>query len=242
MKLFRYSGNKTKLIDRYIMPSIPYKRIVEPYFGSGAFSLNNKGPAVGYELNEDLYDLLIWLKEVDRGTLESLQKIVISNRFENGKIDIRTLNLSKGAETYLKINVCSAVVGQLSSWKIYPRHNLPIEETLKAIPRLKEIDIFNMSGEKHLEKDGDLFFIDPPYVNTSANYKTAKKDFTDLYNPQDTKKLISRLSSPIIFTYGTLANEIFPEYDWNLVKEIKVPNIKNGGTVSRFEYVTYLNF
>ena len=62
------------------------------------------------------------------------------------------------------------------------------------------------------------------------------------YQPDNTKELISRLSSPIVFTYGTNAREVFPEYDWQLIKTIKVPNLRKGGTVDRHEYVSYLNF
>lgn len=242
MKLFRYSGNKTKLIKNYKMPPKGFSRIVEPYFGSGSFSINNPHKAIGYEINNDLYQMLMWLKTVDRQDLEALKNIVDINKSKNEKLDIRTLDISKGAEIYLKINVCSAVVGQLSSWKIYPQHNLPIEETLKAIPRLREIDIYNTNGENHLEQDGDLLFIDPPYINTQANYLSKNKDYTEIYNPENTKQFIKNLNCPVIFTYGTNAQEIFPEFDWQLVKEIKVPNIKNGGTISRYEHVSYINY
>jgi len=242
MKLFRYSGNKTRYLQYYKMPSQGYKRIVEPYFGSGSFSLNNTGSAVGYEVNDDLYAMLAWLKTTDKTELFDLKKIVDINSSKNEKLDVRTLQLEKGPETYLRINVCSAVVGQLSSWKIYPQHKLPVEKTLESIPRLKEIILFNKSGESHIEDDGDLVFIDPPYIDTKANYFSQSKDYTDLYNPNTTIDFIKNTKSPIIFTYGTNAKKIFPNYNWNLVKEVKVPNIRNGGTVSRYEYVSYINF
>ena len=53
MKLFRYSGNKVRLIKHYRKPSHDVKRIVEPYLGSGAYSLANDKPGLGIEINED---------------------------------------------------------------------------------------------------------------------------------------------------------------------------------------------
>jgi len=35
---------------------------------------------------------------------------------------------------------------------------------------------------------------------------------------------------------------VFPEYDWHLVKTVKVPNMKKGGTTDRTEWVSYINW
>lgn len=86
-------------------------------------------------------------------------------------------------------------------------------------------------------------FIDPPYVKTSANYISQKNRNIELdYRPEDTVELIGSLRSPIIFTYGTSAPETFPGYNWEVVKTVKVPNTRRGGTVERTEYVSYINF
>ena len=68
-RVTRYSGNKTRLLKYYGIPvSEVYatggiKRIVEPYFGSGAFSLNQTLPAVGYEINPLLCEMYRWLQQ-----------------------------------------------------------------------------------------------------------------------------------------------------------------------------------
>jgi len=43
-----------------------------------------------------------------------------------------------------------------------------------------------------------------------------------------------------MLTYGSNAAEVFPSYSWELVKTVKVPNMRKGGTVDRHEYVSYI--
>jgi len=247
VKLFKYSGNKERLTKLYRLPDRNYsvKRVVEPYLGSGAFTLNCGlgAPSLGYEVNEDLYLMWQWLKGTTEAELIDLNNYLQELKSKEEKPDLKGRGLEPGPLTYLRVNVCSVVVGQLSSWKVYPQHKLPIDKTIKCLPLLKEFDVVYGSGESFTDSPGDLVFIDPPYVNTSANYKSVKnKKIEAEYQPDNTKELISRLSSPIIFTYGTNAKEVFPEYDWQLIKTIKVPNLRKGGTVDRYEYVSYVNF
>lgn len=246
MKLFKYSGNKEKLTKLYqLPPDYKVKRIIEPYLGSGAFSLNCgiEAPTLGYEINEDLYAMWQWLKGVSESELLELNKYLEELKSKEEKPDLKGRGLELGPLTYLRVNVCSVVVGQLSSWKVYPQHKLPVSKTIECLPRLKDFEVVLGSGENFSDRCGDLVFIDPPYVDTSANYKSANNKKIEIqYRPENTKDLVARLSSPIIFTYGSNAKEVFPEYDWQLVKTIKVPNMRRGGTVDRHEYVCYINF
>ena len=245
MRLFRYSGNKAKLAALYDLPQRPFKRIVEPYLGSGAFSLRHcEGKDVlGYEINEDLYDMWMWLKTVSPDQLIELYDFVEDLKTKEDKPDLRSVNLENGPLTYLRVNVCSVMIGQLSSWKVYPQHKLPVKKTIECLPLIRNFEIVLGNGEDYISKDGDLAFIDPPYLNTTGNYKSTKNARIETsYDPRTTVDLISRLSCPIIFTYGTNAPDIFPQFDWKLIKQIKVPNIRSGGTVDRMEYAAYINF
>lgn len=240
---FRYSGNKAKLINLYRLPDKKYNHIVEPYLGSGSFLMNTDIPGTGYEINKDLYDMWKWLQTSSELDLIRLNQYVESIKKEADKVDIRTLDLDYGAMIYLKINICSVMVGQMSSWKIYNKHNLPIDKTIRCLDRIKEVDILNQSGEEHIDSGNELIFLDPPYIGTNGNYIDAKrKNINNIYSPQNTIDFINKCTSPIIFTYGTNAESIFPMYKWELVKEVKVPNIKMGGTVTRKEMVSYINY
>ena len=218
--------------------------MVEPYLGSGAFSINASVPAVGYELNGDLCAMWNWLKTATPQDLQDLSALVEDCRQRTEKPDVRDMALDLGRQTYVRVNCCSVVVGQLSSWKVYPQHSLPIAETAKCLPRLRDITVIHGRGESHLVQDGDLLFVDPPYVGTKGNYveKGGGADIEGEYKPQDTINLLSRVSCPVIFTYGTNAREVFPQFSWEPVKTVKVPNMRRGGTVDRIEWVTYANF
>ena len=245
MKLFRYSGGKSKLAGLYRLPDKPFDRIVEPYLGSGAFSLSHAHNvrALGYELNEDLYDMWMWLKQTNEKELLELYDYVEDLKKQYEKPNLKQFPLANGPLTYLRVNVCSVMTGQLSSWSIYPQHKLPVKDTISCLPLLQNIEVTLGSGENFQNKEKDLVFIDPPYVNTTGNYKSVKnKKLEKNYDPSNTVSLIDNLTCPVIFTYGTNAKEVFPQYEWEVVKEMKVPNIRKGGTVKRYEHVAYINY
>jgi len=244
-RLFRYSGNKSKLLGLYRPIPKGVTRVVEPYLGSGAFLMNTHLPGVGYEINGHLCAMWEWLKQTSANELHHLDSVVREWKAKTEKPDVRDMNLELGPQTYVRVNCCSVVVGQLSSWKIYPQNNLPVEETVKCLPRLKDIQVFNARGETHTPQDGDLLFVDPPYVGTVGNYLEKGKQTKQIekeYDPQDTIKFLDGVRCPVILTYGSNAKELFPQYEWEIVKVVKVPNMRKGGTVDRNEMVAYINF
>ena len=243
--LFRYCGSK-----RYIVPLLKapllHKRVVEPYLGSGSYIMSREGPALGIDINQNIIDLWLWLKnEATHERLVELDKICQDAvaAHPDWKPDVRSLGLSKGEQVYVRVNNTGLVVGQLSSWKIYPKYRLPVENTSGFLDRLKDVEIRLGSASSYVEEDGDLVFIDPPYRGTQANYKQdAKNGIEESYRPEDTIALISRIKAPIIFTYGTDAPKQFPQYEWTQLLIKKVPNMRRGGTVDRIEHVAYINW
>lgn len=223
-----------------------HKRVVEPYLGSGCYLLQSSVPAVGFDVNANIIDLWLWLKnKATPDRLRELQKLLEEavDKDPKGKPDVRDMGLSHGEMTYLRINVTGVYVGQLSSWKVYPQHSLPIDQTISLLPRLRDIDVRHEDAEKYTEEDGDLVFVDPPYTLTRANYKQdGKGGIEEAYAPSATVRLLSRISSPVVFTYGTNAKDVFPEFEWEVLKQKKVPKIRGGGTVDRTEHVCYLNW
>jgi len=244
--IFKYSGNKWKVLAKLNLNAPPHKRLAELYLGSGAFLLSNTGPSIGIDANRNIVDLWNWLKTVTPQELYELERVRQTHvdTAKDNKPDVRTMGLSRGAELYMRVNVTGVYVGQLSSWKVYPKWKLPVDKTIKCLERVKEIEI--KLGEAHkdyVEQDGDIVFLDPPYVGTKANYKQdAKVGIEEAYKPQDTVDLISRLSCPVILTYGTDAKTVFPQYEWREVLKKKVPLIRKGGTVERTEHVAFINW
>lgn len=243
--LFKYSGNKKDIVP-LLRPLPQFARVVEPYLGSGAFICSCNAPALGIDINPNIIDLWTWLR--DEATLERLNELgkiaqEAVDKATDKKPDVRSLGLSKGETLYLRINITSVCVGQLSSWKIYPQHKLPIASTVAQLDRLKSVELSLGNEESYVEKDGDIVFVDPPYTNTAANYKQdGKGGIEEGYRPEATVRLIRRLSCPIIFTYGTNAKQVFPDFEWEVVKIKKVPNLRRGGTVERIEHAAYINW
>ncbi len=243
-KLFRYSGSKLTLLSKYRSVPKGIKRIVEPYLGSGSFVLNQKIQGIGFDTNSDIVAMWHWLQDCSVKDLLDLNRLIESYRMLKEKPDVREFNLELGPQTYVRINITSLVVGQLSSWKIYPQHRLPIEDTIECLSRIKDIEVINCNALEYRHEDGDFLFIDPPYVGTKANYldNTRKTSQEKRYNPSSTIKLIDSTSNPIIFTYGTNAPIIFPQYDWEVVSIKSVPNMRLGGSIKRIEHVSYINW
>jgi site-specific DNA-adenine methylase len=242
--LFRYSGNKSRLLQFYRKPPSSIKRVVEPYLGSGSFMISCDVQGLGYELNGDLVAMWNWLKGCTSGDLVDLDKQVRALKGTEEKPDVRKLGLPLGPQTYVRINITGVMVGQLTCWKIYPQHNLPLENTLACLPRLKDIEVVHGSANEYKHTDGDLLFIDPPYLGTYGGYeeKSKSKGHDASYDPKGTLELLNSTNNPVIFTYGTNAPSIFPNFVWEKVKTIKVPNFRRGGTVDRVEWVSYINW
>jgi len=242
LRLFRYSGNKSRLLGLYRPVPPRVTRIVEPYLGSGAYGLNSGLPLLGYEIDPELVGMWRWLQGVDEKGLRDLDRLVEDRKKLETKPDVRDMGLESGALTYVRVNVCSVVVGQLSSWKVYPQHRLPIEETIRCLGRLRDVSVVLGRGEDHVPADGDGMFVDPPYIGTVGNYGDGVEDG---YRAADTIGLIDRAVAadvPCMVTYGTNCREVFPSWSWEKVKDVRVPNMRKGGTVDRSEWVAYLGW
>jgi hypothetical protein len=245
---FRYSGNKSRMFQNYKRPMFPVRRIVEPYAGSMAYSLNlqvalgRRIRSLGFDTNEYLTSMWRWLTSSARaGTLSGQLQGIRDQVLKAGKVDVRTIDWPDPIRTYVRVNVCSVMVGQLSSWTIYPKHSLPIENTIAAVPYMKLLTVHPCDALQYRPEPGDLVFIDPPYINTSANYVGRAGKTDKGYTPAHTMALLEKLRGvPVIFTYGDSAPQLFPTLKWGVVAKRKVPNIRMGGTVDRTEYVCYL--
>lgn len=245
LALFRYCGNKGRLLHLLKPPPKGTKRIVELYLGSGAYTINHNLPGLGYEANPLLCEMWWWLQECTADTLRELNLKVESYKKKESKPDVKAWGLKPGEETYVRVNITGLVVGQLSSWKVYPQHSLPIDSTIRCLSRIKQIKVVNKDCrryiDKHREKEGDLVFVDPPYVGTTANYKGLKNHEKN-YRVESTSQILQAIRSPCIFTYGDGAPILFKQFWWKKITTRKVPNVRLGGSVERSENVAYINW
>lgn len=239
--LFRYSGNKGKLLAH--LPVSKSATIWEPFLGSGAYGLNSTASTVvGYDVNPDIITLWQFLQSTTPERLRALKEVADENK--DSKADIRNLGLSPGELVYLKVNVCSVMTGQLSSWKLYPQHHLPVEKTAAALLKAHKVQA-TLGSYLTMPVDRiqpeDTVFIDPPYLGTSGNYKASGKVFDGLHPTSLTEWIKALPPCHVLFTYGSDARDTFPDFDWEVACTRKVPNLRRGGTVERRELFCVLN-
>lgn len=242
---FRYVGSKWRLLKKINFDFPKFSRIVEPYAGACSFSMsvgNKKFLAI--DTNSDLIQMWDWLKNsATEQRLYWMQKTIDTYP---DKTDVRKIpDLSSGEITYIRINMTGLFVGQLSSWKIYKQFNLPIINTTKCLPIIKQYGTFNAtSAAEYKPNKSDLVFIDPPYCANCSNYidKSQHKNYDNIYNKIETKELVDRVNNAgakYIFTYGTTARKDFPNLRWVKVLSKKMPNTHKAGEFKiREEFVS----
>jgi site-specific DNA-adenine methylase len=244
VSLFRYSGNKARMIRRYRdLAKLPVPpgttRLVEPFLGSGAFTLSAlKKRAVktglGFDLDPNVVGLWRWLQAPDAE--DALRDLAAWYDKQTEKVDVREAGLSEGAQLYLKVNVCGAYVGQWSSWSIYPeQHRLPLSDTLYWLEWARRVEVRGGGALAYEPREGDAVFIDPPYYGTSGNYQGEKS-----FSPATAMAVVERCRAagvPVLFAYGDGADQLYPDLPWEEVCVRLVPNLRKGGTVERREYL-----
>jgi site-specific DNA-adenine methylase len=230
---FRYVGSKWRLLKKINFDLPKFSQIIEPYAGSCSFSMNIGKSFVAHDTNIDLITLWLWLKETaTERRLFELQETI--NQYPD-KTDVRKIDgLLPGEITYIRINMTGLFVGQLSSWKIYKQFKLPIENTARCLPIIKNGTFLSDSASTYKPKKSHLIFIDPPYCANCSNYidKSQHKNYDNIYNKIETKELIDKINSvgaKYIFTYGTTARKDFPNLKWVKVLSKKMPNTHKAG-------------
>lgn len=249
MSLFRYSGGKSRMIRRYgDFAQIPVPpgttRLVEPFLGGGAFTLfalkqRAVDVGLGFDIDPNVIALWKWLQAP--GAEKALTDLASWYERQTEKLDIRQTGLSEGAQLYLKINVCSTMVGQWSGWSIYPeQHRLPLSETLSWLEWARRLDVREGGALGYLPQKGDAVFLDPPYIGTSGNYSNERN-----FDPATARVVVERCKAanvPVLFAYGDGASELFPDLLWEEVCTRLVPNLRLGGTVERREYLARIGW
>jgi site-specific DNA-adenine methylase len=222
------------------------QRILEPFLGSGAYSLSWLGVqphlrAVGLDLDSRVVKLWKFLQQVDPELLRDLDAWWEEKKNTTPAPRVEQVQeiFGEGAALYFKINVCGVYTGQWSASQGYPQFSLPLQKTLEALEVSQRVEVFEADWKAVVDvlKPGDAVLLDPPYLGTSGNYLDEK-----MFDPSSIQEQVLSWGVPVLVTYGTGAPEIFPDLPWELVQIRKVPNIRRGGTVTREEWISRINW
>lgn len=246
--MLRYSGSKRRILKHLPAPPLDRTLLIEPFAGSLAYSIHYQRPTiVAAEANPLVRELWNWLQSsavtADIQKLEGLKPV--------DKVDARDWarrhGLNEPQTTLLRLQISGAYVGQLSSWILYPQHSLGMEafkENLSYVKRaLRPVrdDFRHPDIQAAAREPGAFAFVDPPYLDTSANYKSAGKDHGGL-DPKAVEDFVLGLPCPVLMTYGDGAQETFPRLAWTKAVTRKVPILRGGGTRERTEWYARIGF
>lgn len=237
--LFRYSGSKHRLLGSLLGPPANVAVIVEPFAGSLAYAMAHR-PAriVAAEANPLVRGLWEWLRTT--ATVAALD--ALERAMPQAKVDVRSLGLSAPETTLMRLQVCGAYVGQLSSFRVYPQHALRLDALKAALPYVKRaLAPLLVDYREVVIPPASVAFVDPPYLGTAANYKSKRDDHGQI-DARDVEDFVLRLSCPTIVTYGDDAATAFPRLPWEKIAERRVPILRGGGTRLRVEHAAYLNW
>jgi site-specific DNA-adenine methylase len=219
--------------------------IVEPFAGSLAYSLHhNPANIITAESNVAVRGLLNWLHDdatVDR--IMELHELPVPI-----KIDVREIvGLTEAERTLLRLQVASVMVGQLSSWTLYPQHGKGLDKVATALPGFQNQQLTMFEDFRDIAipmtctVENTLVFVDPPYINTDGNYKDRGRDFGRI-EPQVIEDWVLSLPYKVLMTYGTGAQELFPRLTWEVAMNRKVPDMRKGGSKERTEWFAKINW
>lgn len=232
---FAYGGSKRRQVPHLRKPPRGARRIIEPYLGSGAYSLNAAIPAVGYEINRDICELWWWLQSASVQDIYDLRALAEERRLRDARLDVRELDIPHGARTLLRITICDMNSGKLAGYRVYPWAKvMPVANTLKALPHVKRIEVRHESGDQVVGQDGDCLFIDPPYVGTSSHYTSRRDSFDEV----SLRRQVERANVPLALTYHR--PDACPELIWHELPALTTFAVS--AKVKRLEYVAYRNW
>ena len=246
--MFRYSGSKKRIIKHLPTPPLFTQHIVEPFAGSLAYSVHYAAAKVtAAEANPLVRGLWEYLRtDATPERLRWLEGVKPAEKTDAREI-AKQFDLSEAETTLIRLQISGAYVGQLSSWVLYPQHRLNLSPLADLFPYIKRslgplaADFESITPEVFGERT--LAFVDPPYLNTKANYKGkgTKKDHGGL-DPACVTSFVKRFKCPVLFTYGDGAQETFPDFEWRKAVVRKVPILRGGGTRDRTEWYALLNW
>lgn len=180
--MFYYYGRKKRIANLY--PEPLYKRIIEPFAGSGAYSLHGerwKKEVYLYDTNDVVVKIWEYLLSASFKDIESLPE-------PEERSDLRNFKHLSQAEKYLigfAVNPGSAsprnIVTHYSRWSANKKY------ILGNLHKIKHWKIENKSFETLDNFDETTWFIDPPYKKMGVHYKKNVIDYNLL-----SKWIISR--------------------------------------------------
>lgn len=232
LSVFPYPGGKTFHVGE-ILPYFPdHELYVEPFGGSASLLLNKEPSHI--EVLNDLDSDVVHFYRVLRQQREELQKWLCTVPFSrelHGRWAREFYDgyrpdddvIRAGRWFYLRYTQYSGKIDGISGFKAStvrsePRRLQNAAEALDEVAdRLRDVALecldFRRLCEKY-DRDGALFYFDPPYVGPGDDLYTHEGEF----DHRELVNLLARLEGDWLCSYGTLPAELeeaIAEYGWS---------------------------
>lgn len=186
--MFSYFGSKICLVNKYPPPK--FDRIIEPFAGSAAYSLQyylreviliELNPVVygiwNFIINEATVDWAKQLPELEQG--DDLRDIKHLTKIEKNLLGF-AVSCGSAAPSNIQTKRSSAIE------KIVSRRKSRIELLKRRlqfyIPRIKHWKVLNISYSQYKCNEPSTWFIDPPYMKAGNAYPFHNIDYKLLAN------------------------------------------------------------
>lgn len=234
-----YFGSKRRSLNT-ILPLLDGRNVVEPFGGSLCVSVNSGGPFVACETHPVTYSILDWLQRARTNDVENVIKYAENRLTTEGSFDGRDAPFEQGAQNFLCV-AGNSVRGCLAGYRVT---GAPSKRILPFVTEIKRGIILNISC---FDVDWSIvpnpvFFIDPPYIKSAANYDATDLTVTDIVR-------FVRLCSaygPVVFTFG----EQLPGFEWvplitKNVSKLRADKLggegrEKGHSKERTEFITWI--
>jgi site-specific DNA-adenine methylase len=189
--MWSYYGSKSKIVDCY--PSPKYKTIIEPFAGSGWYSLKYSDHNVilceKYKVVSDIWNWLISeatapeiLKYIDFTVGQDISELPIREEHKN----LIGFCLNRGSVSPKRIvQKWSCQVAARPDWA--STTNFALKRIAKLLPKIKHWTIINGSYSE-LTNQTATWFIDPPYKVGGQHYIANNIDYGNLTEFCQTRK------------------------------------------------------
>lgn len=173
---FSYYGSKSRIVHHYPKPK--YGTIIEPFCGSGSYSVQNfENNVFLNDLDDNIVDVWKWLIECSPVDILSLPKFTPN-------MDLRDLNLSRPEKIFCGFwaNFGSRrpchIVSKFAS--VNDHFESVKERVSKNLYRIKHFKV-NLGSYKELTNNiKATWFIDPPYQKQGQIYRKRDVNYDEL--------------------------------------------------------------
>lgn len=221
IRLFKYPGGKTMLLDKLIRLMDYSKEVYVELFGGSAILLLNKPKhniEIYNDINEDIFNLWWVFKNCYEEFVKGIKEVIIHESLFNYYLEnIPEDRIERAIRTYYLIQLSYNSMGKAFAFKINEKPILERECFELLFGRIREVEFINRDFREVLntlqDNNSVMIYADPPYWEVGKRfYKCyfSKKDHYDL------AEMLNSQKGAVMVSYNMFDEiyELYPRDKW----------------------------